>query len=130
MSHVLAYVPSSFYISIYLVVCTFLIFSLSFSLSLPFTLVVLWHLSISLLCPGTLFVPRHFLLLLLLTPLLFTSDFIMRRPKRTSWRTFHDVAFIRNTKSFCQIFLTLTYPLSSTVGVGSHYVALRSRALP
>ena len=32
----------------------------------------------------------------------------MKRPSRTSWRTFHDEAFIRNAKSFCQIFLTLT----------------------
>ena len=56
--------------------------------------------------------------------------FVMRRPNQTSLRTFHDAAFIRNAKSFCQIFLTLTYPLSSTVGVGSHYVAPQSCALP
>ena len=107
---------------------------LSLSLSLPFslflTLVALWHLNVSLLRPRTFFVLGHFLLLLHLTPLLIMSDSMMRRPNRTSQRTFHDMAFIRNTKSFCQIFLTLTYPLSSIIGVGSHYVASRSRALP
>ena len=49
-------------------------------------------------------------------------DSVMRRLNRTSLRTFHDEAFIWNAKSFCQIFLTLTCLLSSTVGVGSHYV--------
>ena len=53
----------------------------------------------------------------------------MRRLNWTSLRTFHDAAFIRNVKSFCQIFLTLTYLLSSTLGVRSYYVAPRSRAL-
>ena len=125
-----AYVPSSFYISVYLVVGTFLIVSLSFSLSLPLMLVALWHLNINLLHLGTLFVLGHLLLLLLLTPFPLTSDSVMRRPNRTSLRTFHDAAFIRNAKSFCQIFLTLTYPLSLIVGVGSHFVASRSRALP
>ena len=101
-----------------------------FSLSLPLTLVASWHLSVSLLRPGTLFVPRHLLLLLHLTQLPLTFDSVMRRANRTSLRTSHDAAFIRNAKLFCQIFLTLTYPLSSIVGVGSHYVAPRSRALP
>ena len=127
--HFHAYVPSTFYISIYLVVGTFLIVFFSLFLSLPFTLVASWHLSISLLLPGTLFVPGHFLLFLRLTPLLLTSDSVMRKPNRTSLRTFHDKAFIQNTKSFCQTSLTLTCLLSSIVGVRSHYVAPRSRAL-
>ena len=98
--------------------------SLSLSLSLSFTLVTSWHLHVNPLCPGTLFVPRHLLLLrLFLTPLHLAYGSVIRRPNQTSRRTFHDVAFIRNVKSFCQISLTLTYPLSSTVGVRSHYVA-------
>ena len=58
-----------------------------------------------------------------------SSCSMMRRPNWTSWRTFHDATFIWNSKSFCQISLTLTYPLSSTVRVGRHFVASRSRAL-
>ena len=103
---------------------------LSLPLSLFLTLVASSHLNINSLHPGTLFVLWHHLLLLLLTPLHLTCNSVMRRLNRTSRRTFHDEAFIRNTKLFCQIFLTLTYPLSSTVGVGSHCVASRSRALP
>ena len=119
-----------FYILLYQLLGTFLIVSLSFFLSLPLMLVASWHLSVSLLRPETLFVPRHLLLLLLLTTHPLTSGSMMRRPNRSSLRTFHNVAFIRNAKSFCQNFLTLNYPLSSTVGVRSHYVALRSRVLP
>ena len=54
------------------------------------------------------------------------SGFLMRRPSRTSWRTFHDETFIWNAKSFYWIFLILTFSLSFTVGVGSHCVASRS----
>ena len=102
----------------------------SLPLSLFLTLVATWHLDVNSFRPGTLFILKHLLLLLLLTPLPLTSGSMMRRPNRTSLRTFHNAAFIRNTKSFCQIFLTLTYPLSSIVGVGSHCVASWSRALP
>ena len=42
---------------------------------------------------------------------------------------FHDASFIRNAKSFYQIFPILTFPLSSIVGVGSHYVASWSPVL-
>ena len=124
--HFHAYVPSWFYHSILKLIGTFLIFSLSFFLSLPFTLVASWHLSVSLLHPETLFIPEHLLLLLLLTPHPLTLGSMMRRPNRTSLRTFHDTAFIWNAKSFCQIFLTLTYLLLSTIGVGNHYMAPRS----
>ena len=128
--HSHAYVPSILYILIYLLLGTFLIVSVSFSLSLPLTLVASWHLSVSPFRPKNLFVPGHLLLLLHLTPLPFTFNPMMRRPNRTSQRTFHDTAFIQNAKSFCQISLTLTYPLSSTVGVGSYFVVSWSRALP
>ena len=96
-------------------------------LSLSLALVASWHLNVSLLHPKTLFVLGHLLLLLILPLLLF--DFMIRGPVWTSQRTFLDKAFIRNAKSSCQISLTLTYPLLSTVGVGSHCVAPRALAL-
>ena len=101
--------------------------SLIISLSLSLALVASWHLNVSLLHPKTLFVLGHLLLLLILPLLLF--DFMMKGPVWTSQRTFLDKAFIQNAKSSCQISLTLTYPLSSTVGVGSHCVAPQSLAL-
>ena len=105
------------------------IFCLSLSLSF-FRLVALWHLSISLLRPGTLFVSgQHLLLPLLILPHL-TFGSMMRSLVQTSWRTVHDIAFIQNAKSSCQIFLILTFPLSSIVGVGSHFVASRSLVPP
>ena len=117
------YLQVSIFFILYLL-GAFLTFFLSLSLSLSFTLVTSWHLHVNPLCPGTLFVPRHLLLLrLFLTSLHLAYGSVIRRPNQTSRRTFHDVAFIRNVKSFCQISLTLTYPLSSTVGVRSHYVA-------
>ena len=82
-------------------------------------LVASWHLNVNLLHPETLFVPRHPLLLILL-PLLFSS--MMIKPDRTFQKTFLNEAFIQNAKSFCRTSPTLTYPLSFTVGVGSHYV--------
>ena len=105
-------------------------FSDYLSLSLPLTLVASWHLNISLLHPRIIFVLRHLFLLLHLTPLPLMSSFVIRRPNRTSWKTFHNAAFIWNAKSLCQNFLTLTYPLSSIVGVGSHFVASQSCVLP
>ena len=117
------YLQVSIFFILYLL-GAFLTFFLSLSLSLSFTLVTSWHLHVNPLCLGTLFVPRHLLFLrLFLTPLHLAYGSVIRRPNQTSRRTFHDVAFIRNVKSFCQISLTLTYPLSSTVGVRSHYVA-------
>ena len=127
--HSHAYIPSIVYILLYQLLGTFLIVSLFFFLSLPFTLIASWHLSVSPLYLGTLFIPGHLLPLFLLTPLPLPSSSVMRRPNRSSLRTCHDTAFIQNAKSFYQIFLTLTYPLSYTVGVGSHYVAPRWRAL-
>ena len=120
--HSHAYVPSILYLVISIILGLFRFSpSLSFFLSLPLTLVASWHLSVSLCHPGTLFVPEHhlLLLLLLLIPHPFTSSSVMRRPNQTSLRTFHDVAFIRNAKLFCQTFLILTYLLLSTVrGLG------------
>ena len=128
-THFLPYVPSCFYHLILKLLGTLVIVSLSFFLSLPVTLVASWHLNVSSFCPETLFVPGHlliFLLHLIVLPLMSSS--VMRRPNQTSLRTFHNMTFIRNTKSFCQISLTLTCPLLSTVEVESHYVAPQSRA--
>ena len=124
--HFHVYVPSFLYIPIYwcvwcfsLCVCLFLSF---------FHLVASWNLNENLFRPRILFVLWHPLLPLI--PLLLLFDSVMRRPVRTSWRTSLDEAFIQNAKSSYQIFPILTYPLSSTVGVGSHCLASRSRALP
>ena len=121
-----SYIRSTFFL--YLIdidLCWY--FSVCHPLSLSFfQLVALWHPNVSLLHPGTLFVLGHLLLLplLILPPLMFGS--MMRKPVRTSRRTFHDTTFIQNAKSFYRIFLILTFPLSSTVGVRSHSVASRS----
>ena len=125
MSHVHAF-PSirtlySIHFVIFVPLGIFLIVSFSFSLSLSFICVslLLWHLNANLLHLETLFVPGHppFLILLLLA-----SSSMMRRPNWTSLRTFPDEAFILIAKSFCRTFLTLTYSLSFTIGVGSHCV--------
>ena len=96
-------------------------FSMCFFLSLTFfRLVALWHLNENPLRPKTLFILGH--LPLILPPPM--SGSVMRRPSPR--RTFHDATFIQNTKSFYQIFSILTFPLSSTVRVGSHYVTSQS----
>ena len=95
-------------------------FSLSLSLHSCVSL-LLWHLNANLLRLG------HLLPLTLHHPLF---GFVMRTLERTSWRTFVNETFIQNVMSFCQTFLTLTYPLSFTVGVGSHFVTSRSLVPP
>ena len=117
-------------VSIFLyVLCYWCFFdSLFLPLFLFFALVASWHRNANLLRPRTLCVLGLLLLLLLILPLLLFGS-VMRRPVRTSRRNFLDEAFIRNTKLSCQISLTLTYPLSSTVGVASHYVASWSHVL-
>ena len=92
--------------------------SLSPFLSSVCVSLLLWHLNANLLRPRALFVSGHPLLLILH---LFLSGSMMRRPKRTSLRTFNE-AFIWNAKSFYRTSSTLTYPLSFIVGVGSHCV--------
>ena len=114
------------YVDIDLCWCFFACFFLSLSF---FRLVAQWHLNENPLCPRTLFILEHFLLpSLILLLLLFSS--VMIKPERTFWRSSLDEAFIRNAKSFFwnaksfyQTFLILSFPLSSTVGVGSHCVA-------
>ena len=102
-------------------------FSVCFFLSIFLSLVALWHLNENPLHPRILFILGH---LLLLAPLLLTYGSVMTKPVRTFRKNFLDEAFIWNAKSFYQIFPILTFPLSSTVRVGSHYVASRSLVPP
>ena len=117
-----AYVPSNFYILIYCLVGAFLIVPLSISLFLALVC------SLAPKCKSTwsqnLFHLRH--PLLLLTLYLLLHDFVMIKPEMTFQRTFLDESFIWNAKSSYRIFPILTYPLSSTVGVGGHCVTSRS----
>ena len=55
--------------------------------------------------------------------------FMMMMPLRHFWRTSLDETFIRNAKSFYRTLLTPTFPLSFTVGDGSHCVMSRSPVL-
>ena len=119
LMHFHAYVPSFSYILIYSVLVLFWLF-LSLSLHSCVNL-LLWHLNANLLYLG------HLLPLTLHHPLF---GFVMRTLERTSWKTFVNETFIQNVMSFCQTFLTLTYPLSFTVGVGSHFVTSRSLVPP
>ena len=82
-----------------------------------------WHPSVSQLRPRTLCVLRHRLLLILLL-LIFGS--VIRMPERTSRRTFLDEVYIWNVESFWRTSPTLTFPLSFTIGDGSHCVTSRS----
>ena len=138
--HFHAYVPSSFFfffflnfiihIYIYFLSCWCFSDCRSLSPSLSFLgYFALWHPKASPLHPRTHYNLRH-PLLLPLTPLHLTFGSMMRRPVRTSWRTFLDEAFIWNAKSSYRIFPILTYPLSSIVGDRSQCVASQSRALP
>ena len=105
------------------------LFCLSLFLPLSFFwLVASWHLNENLFHPRNLFVLGH--LLLPLTPLLLLFGSMMRRPIRNSRRTFLDEVFIQNTKLFCRTSSTLTYPLSFTVGVMSHFVTFWSLVHP
>ena len=106
-----------YFILWYTIVGAFLIVSHTLSLSLSSSCVslLLWHLYTNLLRPRTLCVFGYRLPLILHH---LMSSFVMRKSNQTSWRTFVDEAFIRNAMSFCQTFLTLTYPLSFTVRLG------------
>ena len=63
------------------------------------------------------------LVLLLLIPFpLIMFGFVMRRPERTSKRTFRNVEFIQSAMLFFQTFLTLLSPPSFGLGAGNLYV--------
>ena len=125
--HSHAYILSIHYILIYFFCLGLFWLSLSPSLSSVCISLLLWHPNTNLLRLETFFIPRHPLLLILH---LFLSGSMMRRPNWTSLRSSLDEAFIRNAKSFCRTFLTLTFPLSSIVGNGGHCVTSRSHVHP
>ena len=130
MSHVHAFpcicAFNSIYFDIFELLGIFLIVSLSPSLYC-LRQSCLWHQNVSLLRPKTLFVLGHLRLLILL---LLISSFVMRMLERLSRRTFLDEAFILNAKSSQRTLPTPTYPMSFTVGVGSHCVTSRSIVHP
>ena len=128
MSHVHAFFMHMYYSFLLLILILFgtsLRLSLSLSLSL-FQMVCAWHPSAKLLRPRTLFILGH-LLPLTLPP--FTFNSMMIKPVRTFRKTFLDVAFIWNARSFFWTSPILIYPLSFTVGVRSSFVTSRSVVL-
>ena len=101
------------FLSLYSIVIMFCLFFLSLS---PSRIDCTWHPSRNLLRLGTLFVQGH--LLLLIFPL-FTFGSVMRRPSRTSLRTFLNVAFIRShSHSGMGISLWDTFEVSHSVHTG------------
>ena len=111
MSHVHAFFMHTYLSFLPFDICYWLVlFCVSLSLSLSL-IVCTWHPRVSLLRPKTLFVLGHLLFLILL---LFMFDFVMKRPVRTPWRTFLDVAFIRNAR--------WSFWISLTVGVRHLFV--------
>ena len=80
----------------------------------------IWHPKrINPLCLRILLVSG---LLLLILSLISMFGSVMRRPERTSQRTFRNVAFIRSAMLFCQNFPTLFSPLSFGFGAGNLYL--------
>ena len=124
--HFHAYIPSCFYHLILQLLGTFLIVSLSLSISLSCVSCFMAPKCKSTLSKNPLHSGASSPLILHL--LLFSS--MIREPVRTSWRISLDEAFIRNAKSSYQIFSILTFPLSFTVRAGSHCVAPRSLVPP
>ena len=90
------------------------VLSLSLSLSLSW-INSAWHPRANLIRLGTLFVSGLLRLLIFPFPLFMFSS-MMRRPIRTSLRTFLNVAFIWSAMWFCRTFSTLLYPMSFTLG--------------
>ena len=126
--HFHAYVPSCFYHLILKLLCMFLIVSLSLSLSLSPSLSISYVSCI--MAPKRKSTPSYNPLHSGASSSSSPSDptpshvqFCDEKAKpdfleNFSWRGIHS-----ERHSFCQTFLTLTYPLPSIVGVGSHFVA-------
>ena len=124
--HILSFLFICFWL--WCVLSLFLSLCLSISLCLCLCLYLclsridcIWHPKcISPLRLGTLLVSG--LLLLILPFPLFTFSFVMWRPKRTSLRTFRNMAFIRSAMLFCWILPTLLSLLSFRLGVRNLFV--------
>ena len=97
--------------------CDVVSFSLSLFLSLS-RIDCTWHPSANLIRFGTLFVPGLPHLLTFLFPL-FMFDSMMKRPIKTSLRTFLNVTFIWSTMWFCRTLPTLLHPMSFTLSDGT-----------
>ena len=91
---------------------------LSLSLFLSLLLVALWHLNGNLLHPGTLFVSGHLLLILPPHMLGFVSEKFSQR------------GIDSERQVILSDFFNIDLPLSSIVGVGSHFVASQSLVPP
>ena len=104
-SHVHAFIPFLFFLFALLWLC-----SVSFSLSLSW-IDCTWHPSTNLIRVKTLFVSGLLHLLTFLFPF-FTFGSVMRRPIKTSLRTFLNMMFIRSAMWFCWTFSTFLYLMS------------------
>ena len=110
------------FLSLYSIVIVFYLFHfLSLSLSLPLSDSCAWHPSANLIQLGTRFVLGLLCLLIFPFPL-FKFGSVMRRPIRTSLRTFLNVAFIRSVMWFYWTLLTLLYSMSFTFKDGNLFV--------
>ena len=122
LMHFHAYVPYIFYILIYWFYLVLFCVFLSPSLSLVYISCVMVPKHNSTLSRNPLRSEAS-------TSSDLTPSFILFRDEKAKSDFFEnslDEAFIQNTKSFYQTSPTLTYPLSFTVGVGSHCVTSRS----
>ena len=112
-SHVNTYFMHTYPFFSFYLFCVWCVSSLSLS-QIDYT----WHLSANPLRLETLLVLG---LLLLIHPL-FTFNSMMRRPSRTSLRTFKNVAFIWSAILFCWTFPTLLYRVSFELRDGNLFV--------
>ena len=127
LMHFHAYVPYIQYIFVYLNCLELFWLSLSsLSLSLLFTLMRQWHQNVNLLHPETLFCSKassssdH-------TP--SSIRFRDEDARKDFSKNFSRRGVHSECESFWRILSTLTYPMSFTVGVGSHCVTSRSYVL-
>ena len=112
-SHVNAYFMHSYHFFSFYLLCYDYVLSLSLS-----RIDCTWHPSANLIQLRTLFISSlHHLLTFPFLYFMFGS--IMRRPTRTSLRTFLSVAFIRSAMWFCWTSPTLLYPMSFTLKDGN-----------
>ena len=130
MSHVHAFSCIRTFISLYFYILLLLVlFWLSLSISLSLSLVLVCSMAPKL--KSTLSQnPLHSGASSSSDPTPFHVWFRDDKAQKDFLQNFWDEAFIQNTTSFCQTFPTLTYPLSFTVGIGSHFVTSRSLLPP
>ena len=120
MSHVHSHFMHTYpFFSFFVLCCDYVLFlSLIPSLS---QIDCAWCPNANLIWLGTLFVPSHHLLLILPFPF-FTFDSMMRKPIRTSQRTFLNMAFIQSAMWFYQTFPILLFSMSFTLEDGNLFM--------